>query len=365
MLTFIHASDFHLDAPFSALSPQQAAQRRGEQRALLERLADLVEQTGAQILLLPGDLLDGDRVYYETTQTLARTLAGMRARVFIAPGNHDFWSPRSPWAMVDWSENVHIFRSTEVESVPLPHLGCTVYGSAFTAPARDDSPLANFSAPRDGGIHLMCVHGDVDGKGRYASITPAQIADSGLTYLALGHIHGGTGLRRTGETYWAYPGCPEGRGFDELGDKGVLLGKIEGDRLSLDFVPLAGHKYEILSVDVSGDDPAQALESALPKNAQQDIYRIILTGECDPAGLDLAALEAVAAPFFYSVSLRDQTRVRRDLWGRAQEDSLTGLFLREMQAKLAAAGEEGLGETVEMAVRFGLAALEDREDCYL
>ncbi len=365
MLTFIHAADFHLDAPFSALSPPQAAQRREEQRALLERLADLVEHTGAQLLLLPGDLLDGDRVYYETTQALARTLAGMRARVFIAPGNHDFWSPRSPWATVDWPENVHIFRTGEVEGVALPELGCTVYGSAFTAPSRDESPLAGLSVPRDGGIHLMCVHGDVDGRGRYGSIAPAEIAESGLTYLALGHIHAGTGMRRTGETYWAYPGCPEGRGFDELGDKGVLLGRIEGERLTLDFVPLAGRRYEILSVDVSGDDPVLSLERALPGNAQRDIYRILLTGESDPAGLDMAALETVAAPYFYSVSLRDQTRVRRDLWSRAEEDSLTGLFLREMQGKLAAAEDEGAREILEKAVRFGLAALEDREDCYL
>ena len=32
MLTFLHAADFHLDSPFHALPPDQAAERRQEQR---------------------------------------------------------------------------------------------------------------------------------------------------------------------------------------------------------------------------------------------------------------------------------------------------------------------------------------------
>lgn len=105
--------------------------------------------------------------------------------------------------------------------------------------------------------------------------------------------------------------------------------------------------------------------STLPKDAVRDIYRIFLAGESGPEGLDLAGLEALARPYFYSVSLRDKTRVRRDLWSRAGEDSLTGLFLRSLRKKLDAAEDEGEREALEKAVRFGLAALENREDCCL
>lgn len=363
MITFIHGADFHLDAPFSALSPRQAAVRREEQRALLDRLADAAE--GAQLVFLAGDLLDGERTYYETAQALVRTLGRMRARVFLSPGNHDFYSPRSPWATLSWPGNVHIFRTAQVERVDLPELNCAVYGSAFTAPFRDDSPLAGFAAPRDGRLHFMCVHGDVDGRERYGSIAPQEIAASGLTYLALGHVHAGTGLRYAGDTAWAYPGCPEGRGFDELGEKGVLRGTVGEDSLRCEFVPLAGRRYEILSVDVTGEDPSAALSAALPRGAERDIYRILLTGESALEGLDLAALEELAAPYFYSVSLRDRTRVRRDLWSRAGEDTLTGLFLRELRGRLEAAESDQERERIEKAVRFGLAALENREDCYL
>ena len=56
----------------------------------------------------------------------------------------------------------------------------------------------------------------------YGPISPGDIAASRLDYLALGHIHQASGLQREGSTYWAYPGCPEGRGFDELREKKAL-----------------------------------------------------------------------------------------------------------------------------------------------
>ena len=37
MLKIIHGADFHLDSPFSGLTPERAARRREEQRELLGR----------------------------------------------------------------------------------------------------------------------------------------------------------------------------------------------------------------------------------------------------------------------------------------------------------------------------------------
>ena len=52
MLKLIHAADFHLDAPFAALPPERAAERREEQRQLLTRLAELAEAERADLVLL-------------------------------------------------------------------------------------------------------------------------------------------------------------------------------------------------------------------------------------------------------------------------------------------------------------------------
>ncbi len=363
MLTLIHAADLHLDAPFSALPPQQAAQRREELRALPARLARLCADAKAQLLLLSGDLFDNAQVYRETAQALARALGGMEAQVFIAPGNHDFYAPRSPWTSISWPENVHLFTSPEVEAVELPDLGCVVYGAAFTSPYRDDSPLEGFTAPRDGRVHLMLLHGDVDLPSRYCPISSDQIAKSGLTYLALGHVHAYSGLRRAGDTYWAYPGCPEGRGFDETGEKGALQVTLAPGSVSASFRPLCSRRYRILKVELAdGVSPEEALTAALPADGERDVCRVLLTGETGPEGVDLPALTALAAPRFYAVSLRDQTRIRSSLWERAGEDTLTGLFLRGMESSRAAASTQAERAQLELAVRFGLAALENREE---
>lgn len=361
MLKLLHAADFHLDAPFAALPPDRAAARRAEQRELLGRLADAARREQADLVLLAGDLLDGGETYYETTRALMGALGSIPVPVVIAPGNHDFYSPRSPYAALSWPENVHIFRESALTALPFPNLGCVVHGTAFTGPFRDDDPLAGFAAPDDGQIHLGVIHGDVGGRGRYAPIDPRSVEESGLSYLALGHIHARSAPRRAGSTWWAYPGCPEGRGFDETGEKGALLVTLEGGEVQSEFLPLALRRYEILTVDVTGADPADALLAALPEGRERDVFRILLTGEAD--GVDCHRLAELAAPHFYSVTARDNTRPVRDLWDRLEEDSLTGLFLREMKGKLAEAADPAGRETLELAVRFGLAALERGEDC--
>ena len=105
---------------------------------------------------------------------------------------------------------------------------------------------------------------------------------------------------------------------------------------------------------------AQVLSHAAPK----DLVRFVLKGESGPDGVDTAALTERCSGFFYSLSFRDKTRVSRDLWSRAGEENLTGLFLRCMQARLSGADEEQAA-LLQKATRFGLAALENREDVAL
>ena len=216
MIRIIHGADFHLDSPFSGLSPDQAARRRGEQRELLGRMAQAARERAADLVLLAGDLLDSERVFQETAQALARALGDIPCPVFLSPGNHDFWSPRSVYATLDWPENVHIFSSPQMEAVELPQLGCTVWGRAFYDSRQTDSPLAGFRAPEGKGVQIMCVHGDTAPQSEYGPLSPAEIETSGLDYLALGHIHQGSGLRRAGRTFWAYPGCPEAVSYTHL-----------------------------------------------------------------------------------------------------------------------------------------------------
>lgn len=374
MMKLLHASDFHLDSPLSGLPPEKSAQRRRELRDIPTRLARLAKDEGADLVLLPGDLFDGERVYPETVRDLAQALGNMAVPVFIAPGNHDYFHEKSPYAAASWPDNVHIFTQPDLQAVELPQLHCAVHGCAFTAPHREDDPLRDFTAPDDGRLHLLCVHGEVGVSGSYAPIDPKSLENSGAAYAALGHVHAGAS-GKAGKTLWAYPGCPEGRGFDELGPKGALIVSLnESAQLTTSspdgpaftpvdlgvqpvaakFVPICRRQYRVESVE------AGSFTDSLPQGESPDLVRFLLTGESRFAP-DLAALTAQAAPHFFHVELRDHTTLPIDLWARAGEDSLTGLFLREMRTRLDHT-EEGERDKLLLAARFGLAALEGGED---
>ena len=363
MFRFIHAADFHLDSAFRALSPRQAAARRRESRELPQRLANYVNQNNIDLVLLSGDLLDSNAGYRETADALRDALASMDVPVFIAPGNHDWYGSGSPYMTMDWPENVHIFSEEALTYVELPALNAVVYGAAFTGAERHSRVLEGFAAPEDGRVHLGVLHGEFGAVDtRYGAISQQEAADSRLDYLALGHIHKRSEPVRCGKTTVAWPGCPEGRGFDELGEKGFYTGTVtdSGD-VSLEFVPFARHRYEILQVDVTGREPREAVEAALPEGTGRDLYRILLTGETGEEGVDTAALQTALADRFYALEVRDTTRPAEELWARAEEDSLRGLFLRELREKYKAAETDAERETVVRAVRFGLAALERRD----
>lgn len=358
MFRFIHAADLHLDSPFAALPPEQAAARRQELRDLPLRLAEYVRREGIQLVLLAGDLLDSVTPYPETCRRLAEGLEEMAAPVLIAPGNHDYYAPGTPWQSMSWPGNVRIFRTGVMETVDLPELNAAVSGAAFTAPEQRRGLLTGFSAPKDGRVHFGLLHGETEpAQARYNPIRKEEIAASGLDYLALGHIHR-RGALRCGETVCAWPGCPQGRGFDELGEKGFCQGTVSEKGMELAFVPFARRRYEILEVDVTGKRILDAVNAALPAHTERDCYRLVLTGE---TAENSAGLEAALQSRFDTLELRDRTRAPEDLWARAGEDSLRGLFLRNLHERLEAAATEPERETIRQAARFGLAALDRRD----
>ena len=75
MIKFLHTADLHLDAPFAALSPEQAAARRQEQRELLTELAEAANTHDCDLVLLAGDLFDSAGASDETLLALRRALA--------------------------------------------------------------------------------------------------------------------------------------------------------------------------------------------------------------------------------------------------------------------------------------------------
>ena len=355
MIKFLHAADLHLGSPFATLPPEAARQRRAELMEVATEIVELCNSSGCQLLLLAGDLCETA----EAARALARLLASCSAEVVITPGNHDPYGQGGPYATVSWPENVSVFDDTELARLRYEDLGCDVYGAAFlekTAPPL----MGDFKVLDPEAVNIMVLHGDPEQPDSpYNPITQEQIAASGLDYLALGHIHSYSGPRTAGTVCYAWPGVPAGRGFDETGEKGVILGRVEhGKPVELEFVPLHGLRYEAISVE-AGDDPAAAIRAALPADTKRDIYRITLTGPSAP--LDVRALASGLRELFYQVTLRDETTRISPLWEGMEQDNLRGLFLRQLRARWEAAADEESRRTCELAVRFGLAALDGKE----
>ncbi len=356
MVKILHAADLHLDSPFVALGEEKARLRRQESREVPERLVEYANDHGAQLLLLSGDLFDGQDTYSQTAEKLACALGEFRGQVVIAPGNHDPYHSRSPYSTALWPANVHIFRENRLEKLDLPQYGCTVWGAAFTDGSCGELPMEpNFAAGDT--VQILVLHGDVDAShSPYRPIRTSVLAQSGLDYAALGHIHQCSGVQYAGKTAYAYPGCPEGRGFDELDDKGFLFGEVDKGTVQLQFVPFARRRYRKINVDITDRDPLTAAKEAL-QGCEQDICRVYLTGT---GAVEDTAIRRQLEPLAWQLEVRTQLREREDLWLHCGEDSLRGLFLADLRAKYEQADEPGR-EMIEQAVRFGLAAMDNRD----
>ena len=88
--------------------------------------------------------------------------------------------------------------------------------------------------------------------------------------------------------------------------------------------------------------------------------RTTLADELDTVPLTLPALEQALSGGFFQLELADDTRLRRDLWDRCGDDTLRGLFLRRLRQEYDAADPRRQKE-IEQAVRFGLAAMDNKE----
>lgn len=355
-LKILHAADLHLDSAFEALPARKAARRRSEQRELLLSLAALAERESVDLVLLPGDLFDGENTYYETGEALEKMLDAIRVPVFIAPGNHDFYSDNSPYTRLKERENVHIFKDSSIRCVRLEKQGVRVFGGAFTD--KNVGPELNaLHADREEGLwNVLCAHAQAG----FDPVDENALAASGMDYAALGHIHKPSGLRKSGDTWYSWPGCPEGRGFDETGDRFVNVITLSDGGCDIRPCCVQKRRYQILTVDVTDTDPLIAVHSALAADTAGDIYRILLTGEVD-SPLNMDRLENNLRELFFELQLRDNTRLRRSVWDKAGEDTLRGLFLKKLREQYDAADEAGK-LTVEQAARWGIAALDNMEE---
>ena len=325
-LRILHSGDWHLGAAFSAFSPEQRQLLAGEQKKLPGKIADLVRAHGCHLVLLPGDIFDTPQPEGQWVSLVKQALEEMAVPVFIAPGNHDYCCPGSPWLEERWPGNVCIFTGG-LEGVSLPELDCKVWGAGYRS--MDCPPvLEGFRAQGPEKYKICLLHGNLAQQNSpYCPVSAAQIGSSSLNYLALSHIHTSGILEKNG-TFCAWPGCPMGRGWDETGEKGVLLVDLkQTPKINRIFLDAPG--FYDLEVEES------ELFDLLSTGKGRDFYRITLVGQ---EKSELWQLREKLGDF-PNLLLRDRREKSVDLWQDVGQDSLRGVYfslLREKNADLAA-----------------------------
>jgi len=237
-----------------------------------------------------------------------------------------------------------------LESLAVPELDCRVWGAGYRSM---DCPalLKDFRAEGRETYQLGVLHGDpLVPSSPYCPVTSAQVRASGLTYLALGHIHK-SGSFSAGETLCGWPGCPMGRGFDETGEKGVYLVEI-GEKTELRFVPLDTPRF----YDLEADMDRRAVEELLPGAGSDDFYRVTLTGS---VGTPLPQLGEMLSRF-PNLELIDRRQAPTDPWENLDEDTLEGTYLRLLQRKLEGA-DPRREELIALAAEISRKILEGKE----
>lgn len=352
-MKILHSADLHLDTPFTGRSDDQVRLLRRSLLQIPGKLAELCRREQCDMMLLSGDLFDGPWTA-DSLNALRSALEEAAVPVFISPGNHDFCDRNSPYLTELWPKNVHIFTAPEIRSVVVDALDCRVYGAGYRS-MDCGSLLKNFRAEGHERYHIGVLHGDpTQINSPYCPVTSVQVRESGLHYLAMGHIHK-SGSFRSGETLCAWPGCPMGRGYDEQDIKGCMIATID-DLAHVRFIPLDTPRFYDYEI-AAGADALSTIRSLLPAVGDDCFYRITLTGESAP--LDLNALTAAFA-CFPNLELRDRTMPPKDIWGSADADSLEGVYFRHLKAAMEDADEE-TRKTLTLAARISRQILDGQE----
>lgn len=360
-MKLLHFADLHLDAPFAWASPETARSRRRNRREALTRIVSIAEAEDVDAILCAGDLFEHDRIVPDTVEFLRSTFERTDRRVFLAPGNHDWLSARSPYALVEWSANVHVFSDDALRPVELDD-GITLWGAAHRAPANTDDLFSGFRVDR-GGVHLALAHAsersslirEESGKAPHAPFDAAELPATGLDHAFLGHYH----VPRDAE-YHTYPGNPDPLDFGETGERGAVLATIAADggvtRARRDVSVSEVHDLEV-NVDgaTHSDEVATVIRERLAPLA--GCVRVTLIGELAPSvQVGPRDLERIGEHLDGLVVRAGGLRIGYDLAGIGAEATVRGQFVRSAIEEIV---DPDLRRRVILT---GLRALEGRGD---
>lgn len=256
VIRFVHAADLHLDSPLVGLSSYPGApveRLRGATRQACESLVELCIEEQAQLLVIAGDLFDGEWPHFGTGLFFGAEMSRLReagVQVVILRGNHDAASAVTK--RVPLPDNVKMLRHSSAESYRVPGTEIVVHGQSFASAAVTQNLAATYPARVADAFNVGLLHTSLTGAAHHETYAPCTLEDLlalGYDYWALGHVH----ERREAhaDPPVVFSGCLQGRHVRESGAKGATLvdvvdGEVQASHRVLDHV-----RWMQLHVDVS------------------------------------------------------------------------------------------------------------------
>lgn len=366
-IKILQAGDLHFDTPFKDLNKNIALISKEELLEVFSKIIDMSMENSVDILLLTGDIFDNLTVNKKTLIFIKNQLERIsNIKVFISPGNHDPYNEKSFYKMINWPENVYIFKGN-LESIVIEDLKTVVFGAAFNEYHVRKSMIKDITVKRDY-INIMTIHGDIsntDEGNDYNPITLKDIGNSGLDYIAIGHRHNFSGILRENNTYYAYAGCPQGRGFDELDDKGIIIGEIAKGAVDLRFQRTSKRNYYVKEIDISNsvsyeEVRIKIISSINEEDRKNNLYKIILKGEIESyINLKEEVILDKIKDDFYFVKVIDKTEVKLDFDKISKDYSIKGVYAKKLLEKMEE--EDCNKEVLKMALKLGIQCLSYEE----
>ena len=358
-MKIIHCADIHLDSKMGTnFSKEKAKERKTEILNTFKRMVDYAADNGVNAIIIAGDLYD--------TRTISATARNVFVNAvrnnpditfYYLKGNHDADSILGAFDSIP--DNLKLFGS---EWTSYRYKSIDITGVELD---KDNSSTAcqSLALDRDN-FNIVVMHGqksEYAGKDKAETIDLRALRNKGIDYLALGHVHSYSEGQLDSRGKWCYPGCLEGRGFDECGEHGFVLLDIDEDSLTYTaaFVPFAKRAVCEVDVDITGcmdsGDIEERIRAEQTKTCASDIVKIVLKGKVDcDREKDIYLITRNLEDSFYALRIYDESSFNVDYDSYANDRSLKGEFVR-----LVKASDMSDDEKAEV-IRCGIQALSGR-----
>lgn len=361
-MKIIHCADLHLDSVMTAnLSGEKAKERRNELLEAFRRMVAYAVENDVQAVIIAGDLFDKKSISATACNAVRDAVVGNPGIDFYyLQGNHDADSFLA--RLEEVPSNLKLFGNDWTRYETGESGNIVISGMELD---RQTSPERfHMLVPDAEKFNIVVLHGQESAskaKDRAEVIPFSELRNKSIDYLALGHIHSYKAEKLDGRGVYCYPGCLEGRGFDEPGEHGFVLLDINeaAGTFTYDFIKNSYRNLYVVEVDATDcmtttEIAAKAEQMLSLRNyAPRHMLKIVLTGEVDVScEKDTDLLTRRFSDRFYFVKVYDETKYKVNAEDYRLDESLKGEFVRNVLAA------DGISEEDKMAViSYGIRAL--------